>query len=50
MAGSEKIQRFIDECKDAIDAASSMGLTSCQAFEALDDVIDYAPGAFWARF
>jgi len=42
MATPAKIQEFIDEAKDAIDAATELGLTPRQAFEALEDVIEYA--------
>jgi hypothetical protein len=42
MATPAKIQQFIDEAKDAIDAARELGLTPRQAVEALEDVIEYA--------
>jgi hypothetical protein len=42
MATLTKIQQFIDEAKDAIDAACGLGLTPRQAVEALEDVIEYA--------
>jgi hypothetical protein len=42
MATATIIQRFVDEAKDAIDAASEFGLTQQQSVEALNEILEYA--------
>jgi hypothetical protein len=42
MATATIIQRFVDEAKDAIDAASEFGLTPQQSVEALNEIVEYA--------